>query len=534
MGEATTRSGIPLKPFYTAADLDERGPAETLGDPGSFPYTRGRRREPGPWIHRELSGEGGPRRANEQFKYLLSLGQRGIDVIGDVPTATCMDPDHPICANSIGITGVSLCRQQDYLDLYDGIPLTEITISNSLAPLFALPGLYFAAQRQGVPLEAVRGSLIQLPLYAEGGTSYSLHWPHSLWLRMTLDSILYCNRELPKFHPFLENTYTISEGGLNAVEEIALGFIEIRYVVRHLLARGLPIDSFAPRIALLVNCHMDFFETIAKIRAARRMYARMMRDEFGAQDPRSTAINIASHTSGLSMTAPQPVNNVVRGASEALALALAGVQAMEISTFDEAYRTPSAEAHLVGLRTQQILELETGVTKVLDPLGGSYFVEALTDEMERRIWELVSEIESKGDPGELADAGFFRRFVNATSERYARELRDGKILQVGINCHRMPAEEDTLLREVSETKIPSWKDRIAEITAWKSGRNASQVKEALREIRERIKDSDQNLIDVVIEATAAQASFGEITGELRVAYGGPYDPYGMIRSPLES
>jgi methylmalonyl-CoA mutase N-terminal domain/subunit len=534
MTESTTRSGIPLKPFYSPADLDQARLDESLAPPGEFPYTRGRRREPGPWIHRELSGEGGPARANEQFKYLLSRGQRGIDVIGDVPTASCMDPDHPICRGSIGLTGVSLCRQQDYLELYDGIPLAEITISNSLAPLFALPGLVFATRAQGVPLSAVRGSLVQLPLYAEGGTSYSLHWPHRLWLRMTLDSIVFCTREMPKFHPFLENTYTISEGGLNAVEELALGFVEIRYVVRKLLERGLAVDSFAPRIALLVNCHMDFFETVAKIRAARRMYARMMRDEFGARDPRSMAINIASHTSGLAMTAPQPVLNVVRGATQALSLALAGVQAMEISTFDEAYRVPSPEAHLVGLRTQQVLELETGVTRVLDPLGGSYFVEALTDEMERRIADLLWEIESKGDPGELAENGWFRRFVNATSERYARELRDGRMLQVGVNVHRIPPEEDTLLRQESETKIRSWKERAEEIRAWKAARDRDEVVAALRRLHQRVEDPEDNLIDIVIEATAAQASFGEITGELRRAYGGPYDPYRMMVSPLEA
>ena len=207
---------------------------------------------------------------------------------------------------------------------------------------------------------------------------------------------------------------------------------------------------------------------------------------------------------------------------------------MEISTFDEAYRTPSPEAHLVGLRTQQVLELETGVSKVVDPLGGSYFVEALTDEMERRILELVSEIEAKGDPGQLADSGWFKRFVNGTSERYARDLRDGRILQVGINCHQMPGEGGTLLREVSETKIRSWKERIEEIAAWKRDRRRAGGRGgAAPSSREHVADPDQNLIDIALEATEAQASFGEITGELRVAYGGPYDPYGMIHSPLE-
>jgi methylmalonyl-CoA mutase N-terminal domain/subunit len=188
----------------------------------------------------------------------------------------------------------------------------------------------------------------------------------------------------------------------------------------------------------------------------------------------------------------------------------------------------------VGLRTQQVVELETGVTKVVDPLGGSYFVESLTDEMERRILELVAEIESKGDPGDLAQSGWFKRFVNGATERYARELRDGRILQVGVNCHQMPAEEDTLLREESEAKIPSWKERIAEIQAWRRERDQAEVNDALRRVHERLKDPTQNLIDITTEAVGAQASFGEITGELRVAYGGPYDPYGMIRSPLES
>jgi methylmalonyl-CoA mutase N-terminal domain/subunit len=225
---------------------------------------------------------------------------------------------------------------------------------------------------------------------------------------------------------------------------------------------------------------------------------------------------------------------VVRGTTQALSLALAGVQAMEISTFDEAYRTPSPEAHLVGLRTQQVLELETGVSKVVDPLGGSWFVESLTDEMERRVLALVSEIEAKGDPGQLADSGWFKRFVNGTTERYARDLRDGRILQVGVNCHQMPPEEDTLLREESETKIPSWKERIAEIQAWRRDRDAALVKDALRRLREQVADSNLNLIDISVEAVASQLSFGEITGELRAAYGGPYDPYGMIRSPLEA
>ena len=257
--------------------------------------------------------------------------------------------------------------------------------------------------------------------------------PFKLRVRLAVDSIAFCSTEMPKFHAFLEDTYFISEGGLDAVEEMALGFVEMRGLVRELLQRGIAIDRFAPRIAILVNCRMDFFEEIAKIRATRRLFARMMRDEFGARDPRSWAVNIAAHTSGLSLTAQQPVNNIVRGAMQALALALAGVQAIEISTFDEAFRTPSPEAHLVGLRTQQIVHLESSVTRVADPLGGSYYVESLTDEMERRIWEMVQAIEAKGDPAHLSDSGWFRSLFQAAMERHARALADGS-LQGGCQC----------------------------------------------------------------------------------------------------
>jgi methylmalonyl-CoA mutase N-terminal domain/subunit len=354
--------------------------------------------------------------------------------------------------------------------------------------------------------------------------------PFKLRLRLAADSIEFAAREMPKFHAFLEDTYYISEGGLDPVEEMALGFVEIRYLIRELLRRGLPIDGFAPRIAILVNCRMDFFAEIAKIRATRRLFARMLREEFGAQDPRSLAVVIASHTSGLSLTAQQPVNNVIRGAVQSLALVLAGAQAIEISGFDEAFRTPSPEAHLVGLRTQQIVQLEAGVTQVADPLGGSYYLESLTTETEERIRAMVARIESSGDPAALCDNGWFRTLLQDATERYARELQEGTRMQVGANVLHLPPEEDTLLREVAEQKIAPCRERIAAVRAFKRSRDATRLRSALDDIRAACAGSD-NLMPHVISAMRARATAGEISGVMRLAYGFAYDPFGMMEPP---
>ncbi len=298
--------------------------------------------------------------------------------------------------------------------------------------------------------------------------------------------------------------------------------------MREVLKRGVDIDAFAPRIAILVNCSMDFFGEIAKIRATRRLFARMIRDEFGAKDPRSWSVVITSHTSGLTMTAQQLTNNIVRGTTQALALVIAGTHAIEISAFDEALRTPTPEAHLVGLRTQQIIESETGVTKVVDPLGGSYYVEALTDEMERRIWGMVQEIEARGDPADLHDSGWFRAFFEDKMRRYHQRLETKEQIVVGVNAYQLPPDEDTLLREVSETKIRPYRERIEEIKKFKANRDLARTKAALATVLERTR-ADQNLVPAVIEATEASATMGEIAGTIRQGYGCPYDPHGMVQ-----
>ncbi len=539
MSERTTQAGVPLKPFYTAADVTSRGDDEAaqerLEDPGEYPFTRGRLASPRPrdsWIQQELSGEGTPRRSNEQFRELIEKGARGLDVIGDAPTMSAIDPDHPLARHAVGNTGVSICRLQDFEDLYTGLPLNELTLSHSLPPgAYTIAALHRVAERRGFNPKELRGSTILLPAYCED-CSYQIHMPYDLRMRLALDSIEFAATEMPRFHAFLEDTYYISDGGLNSVEEMALGFAEIREIVRSLIARGLDVDSFAPRIAILVNCRMDLFEEVAKIRATRRIFARMMREEFGAKDPRSWSCAITAHTSGLSLTMAQPVNNVARGAVQGLALALAGVQAVEISCFDEAYRTPSHDSHMVSLRTQQIVQMEAGAGRVADPLGGSYFVESLTNELERRILDMVSEIESLGTLKEVSESGWFRRLFQNAMTRRAEAIQDGSETQVGLNAFEIPEDQDKLLRDHSKSKLePCW-DHIDEIRKFKDDRDRGAVAEHFARIREVGADSEVNLIEAIANALEANLTQGEIAGALRLGVGEVYDPLGQMEPPV--
>jgi methylmalonyl-CoA mutase, N-terminal domain len=533
--QATTQQRL----FYGPSDVEELDYARDLGDPGSFPYTRGTRvpqpRRQGEeskddMILRELSGEGSAERSNAQFRYLLEHGATGLDVIGDGPTVLYLDPDHPHARHAVGNTGVSLCRVDDYRRLYADIPLERVSISHSLPSGFATAGIYLAAREHAVDPGTIRGSAILAPVYGED-TGYAGNLPLELHLRLATDSIEFAARHMPRFHPFVEDTYFFSDASVGIIDEMALGFVELREVVRRLVKRGVDVDAFAPRIALLVNCRMDFFQEIAKVRAARRMYARMMRDEFGATDPRSMSINVAAHTSGATMTGPQLVNNVVRGTSQTLCLYMAGVRAMEISAFDEPIRTPSKEAHIVGLRTQQVVQLETGVTDVADPLAGSYYVEALTEQTERAIRARVEEIEALGSVAELQSQGYFRAiFAEALVDR-AREVEDGTRKVVGVNCHQMDPADDTLLRDIAEERIEPYYAVVDEIREWRQKRDHDVVRRALADLEAAGRDTSTNLMPALIAALEADVSMGEAVGVLREAYGMPFDPLGGMERP---
>ena len=481
------------------------------------------------WVHRELSGEGSPATSNAQLRRLIEHGAAALDVIGDAPTMALLDPDHPYARHSAGTNGVSLCRAEDFESLYAGIPLGDVSVSHSLPPAPAIAGLYLAARRQGIEPGRLRGSVINAPFFIED-YAYATHLPFELRMRMALDAIEFATRHMPRFHPFVEDTYFISDGGIGPVDEMAFGFVEIREVVRRLAARGLPVDSFARRIAILVNCRMEVLTEVAKIRATRRIFARMMREDFGAADPRSWNAHVTVHTSGASLTAQQPVNNVVRGAVQALAMALAGVKAMEVSAFDEAYRTPSDAAHVVALRTQQIVALETDVLDVPDPLAGSTHIEQLTDTIEAAILARVKEIEALGDPGELSERGWFRRVFEEAMVQRAGEIADGTRPVVGVNCFTIPEADDTLLREVSEAKIEPCTDHIEAVRRWKASRPPGPVAAALARAGAATADARANLVETFVDGLEAGATVGEITGALRTAYGLAADPY-AARTP---
>jgi methylmalonyl-CoA mutase, N-terminal domain len=506
-----------------------------LNDPGEYPYTRGRRvprqSHAKAWILQELSGEGSPAQSNRQFRELIARGAVGLDVIGDAPSVGCLDPDHPFARASVGTQGVSICRLQDFFELYDGIPLDRITVSHSLPSWFTVSSLFLLAREQKVDPRELRGSVIQTPLYAED-YCYAVHMPVELRLRLSLDSIEFCAREMPRFHSFVEDTYFVSDGGPDAVDEMALGFIEIRKIVRELLRRNLDIDQFASRIAILVNCRMGFFEEIAKIRASRRIFARMMKEEFGAKDPRSLSVNITAHTAGSALTAQQPANNIVRGAIQGVALALAGVQAMEISTFDEAYRTPSKQAHLLAIRTQQIIGLETGCTSVADPLGGSYYVESLTGEMERRITSRIREIEALGDAAALSRSGYFRRLLEEAMVARAAEVQAGTVARVGVNTCQIPEEQDTMLRDIVETRIEPCLEQIERVSEFKKTRDRERARAALGQLHSAAMNPAASLMEPLLSALEADATLGELSGAMRMAYGMPYDPLSDSPAPF--
>jgi methylmalonyl-CoA mutase N-terminal domain/subunit len=525
-------TGKHSKYFYGPEDISSTI-YENIGDPGHFPFTRGiRSHQKGGWIQRELSGVGEPKDSNRQLKYLISIGQTGIDVIGDSATMGYLDPDHPMAVNSVGTQGVSLCRLQDYHELFSELPLDKISVSGSVPPVIALAGLYLSAQKYGFPVNKLRGSVLQPPLYAED-CGYATHLPTNLQVRLSLDSMEFASKEMPMFHSFVEDTYFFSEVGLNPVEEMALGFVEIRYLVRKMLERGVNIDNFAPRIAILVNCGMNVFQEVAKIRATRRLYARMMKEEFGAKDPRSQAVVITSHTSGLSLTAQQSFCNIIRGTIQAMTLVMAGVQAMEISAFDEAYRTPSEASHLIGLRTQQIVHLESHVGQVTDPVGGSYYVESLTNELETRINEMVRDIEAHGDPGELSARGYFRHIFQNSMDRYAHAVTRGELAKVGLNVHQIPEEKDIILRDLVEEKIEPFRARIETIKDYKKHRDMNLVKIQFQTVIDSSRIPTVNLVPIVIKALEAGLTMGEIAGALRIGYRKPYDPFNMVNPPVE-
>lgn len=528
-----TWSGIPLKSSYGPAVADAAY-TQKLGAPGEMPFARAghaemyRKRF---WITRQLAGLDTAAATNQRLRYLVANGQTGLAVVPDTPTQLGLDSDHPHGERSVGTQGVPLCTVEDMDKMLEGVDLTGITAS------FSVPGasvpvllaqLLAVADRRGVPWKKLRGSFQNDPLQATH-TCYDAGTPLELGMRLCVDAMEHCARHVPGFHPTTVNAYDLRESGLNAAEEIGVAIAMARAYLEETLKRGVSIDQIGPGVLLICSAHIDLFEEVAKFRAARRIWSRMMREYFGAKEDRTCRLTLAVHTAGSSLFAPQPVNNVVRGTVQALAAVLGGCQGLDLSAFDEPVDLPSEEAGMVALRTQQIIALESGAANVVDPLGGSWFVEELTDEVERRAVAVMAEIDNLGGMVAAAKAGWLRNLMDERQVALHKSIESGERPIVGVNCYQISPEKDTLLSFRGEHPQPCH-EQVEIVRSFRKRRNLPAVKSALAALTIAAKDVSQNLIRPIKAAVEADATMGEVMGTIRQAYGLPYDPLGVINS----
>jgi methylmalonyl-CoA mutase, N-terminal domain len=513
----TTLSGERVEPLYGPDDV---GPFdERIGFPGEFPFTRGvypsmyRGRL---WTMRQFAGFGTAEETNERFRYLLDHGQTGLSTAFDMPSLMGHDSDHPRSVGEVGREGVAVDSLEDMETLFRGIPLGEVSVSMTInAPAAVMLAFYVvAAERQGVGPERLAGT-IQTDILKEYIAQKEWCFPVDPALRLVTDMVEFCARRMPRWHPISISGYHIREAGSTAQQELAFTLKDGLTYVEHALERGLAVDEFAPRLSFFFNAHIDFFEEIAKYRAARRIWARELRDTYGARDERSLLMRFHTQTAGVSLTAQQPLNNVVRTATEALSAVLGGTQSLHTNSFDEALALPTEEAVRVALRTQQILAHETGVANTIDPLGGSYFVEALTDSMERAAYEYFDRIDQLGGMVEAIKQNYPQREIAEASFRLQEEIERGERIVVGVNRYQQ-AEEPPL----SLLRIPAELERkqIDRVLAIRAGRDAAEAERALSQLREAAA-SERNLMEPLLDAARVHCTEGEIVGSLQRVFG---------------
>lgn len=533
-----TWSGLPLKELYTPADVKGVDYDRDLGNAGEYPYTRGiypsmyRGRQ---WTQKLLCGFGTPADTNERLKSYVKQGANALDIIPDVPSWIGIDADHPRAEGEVGVQGVNLTSLEDVEVMLQGLPLELPLIlhgTNTMASPFELGSWVVLAQKRGISLASLRGTLLNDPLF----TFYCSWWPEDkllvdLALKLGIDAIEYCTKSMPQVYSSYADGYNFREAGINAPQELALTLSKAICYADKCLERGLAIDDFAPRLSFCFSAHIDFFEEIAKIRAARRMWARIARERYGAKDARSVKLRFSVHTAGCSLVSAQPLNNIVRVAYQAMAAALAGAQAMDLCGYDEAVNIPSEEAGILSLRTQQILACETGITSVADPLGGSYYVESLTNRLEEEAGKILREIEDMGGIVQAIKTEWVDRLIDREALNHQKEVETGQRIVVGQNAFTM--DEAQTLGDYHRTRPQSEAEQIANVTRLKRTRDSRPVKEALDNLRRRAEAGERvNLMPEVIEAVRAYATVGEIAGAIRQAYGFRYDPFGEVEAPF--
>ncbi len=513
--ETSTISGIPLKPLYTSDDLPQR-PEEY---PGQFPYTRGihpsgyRGRL---WTMRQFSGFATAEETNRRYKYLLANGQTGLSVAFDMPTLMGQDSDAPTSRGEIGHCGVAIDSLADMETLFEGIPLGDITTSMTInSPAAILLCMYIAvAEKQGVPAATLGGTL-QNDILKEFIAQKEFIFPPAPSMRLVVDSIEYCAKEVPKWNTISISGYHIREAGSTAAQELAFTLADGMAYVDACLERGMRIDDFASRLSFFFDAHIDFFEEIAKFRAARRIWARWMRERYGAQDERSWKLRFHTQTAGVSLTAQQPELNIARTAIEALAAVLGGTQSLHTNAMDEVLALPTDKAARLALRTQQLLAYETGVANTIDPLGGSYFIESLTDEMERQAEAYFKRIEDLGGVIPAIESGFFQKEIADASFRYQQELELKRRLVVGVNEFTVDEEEPIEILRI-DPKLES--EQVARVRDVRAKRDQTRCSKALTQLRKAAAGTD-NLMPYILEAVRAYATEGEIMNTMVEVFG---------------
>ena len=514
-----TLSGERLGQLYYPA-ADENGYMEKLGFPGQYPYTRGihaNMYRGKLWTMRQFSGFGTPEETNERYHYLLSHGQTGLSVAYDMPTLMGYDPDHPYSAGEVGKCGVSVASLKDMERLFKDINLGDISVSQTInGPAVILLAFYIAvAEKQGVPLENLRGTL-QNDILKEFIAQKEWIFPPQPSMRIITDMMTYCTEHMPKFNTISISGYHIREAGSTAAQELAFtladGFTYVEYGIK----AGLDVDDFAPRLSFFFNSHLDFFEEIAKYRAARRVWARHMKEKYGAKNPRSWKLRFHTQTAGCSLTAQQPEINIARTAFQAMAAVLGGTQSLHTNSMDETLALPSKKAAEIALRTQQLIAFETGAANVADPLGGSWFVEELTDRMEQEAEDYFEKIEDMGGVITAIEKGYFQREIAYAASEYQRKVDSKRRIVVGVN---------KFVKENEKIEIPIMKigqdvgqKQLDALNQLRSERDEDTVQQALTDIQEACADGS-NLLKPIVAAAKADATLGEIVVSLKAEFG---------------
>jgi len=516
----TLESGIDVKPVYTPADVAELDYARDLGDPGEFPFVRGIHPlmyRAQPFTMRQYAGFGTPADTNHRFKLLIAQGQNALNVAFDLPTQNGLDSDDPRAEGEVGRVGMAIDTLADMEQAFDGIDLARISVSLTINPLASVMiAMYLAvAEQRGVPRDKVRGTAQNdiLKEYVGRGTWI---YPVEPSLRLIADTVEYGAKEMPRYNPVSVCGYHMRESGATPVQEMAWAFLIAEAYAQRVLERGIAIDEFAPRLSFNFDIHGNLFEQVAKFRAGRRVYAHLVRDELGAKDPKSMVIRMIAGGGGGGLTIEQPENNIVRSAFYALASALSGTQTMALCCYDEAYTIPSEKAALLALRTMQIVAEETGASDTVDPLAGSYYVEALTNEMERRIREEMRRVRAAGGIVQQIADGTIQRLVAVQSYRRQQELRDGRVPLVGVNRYRLEEEERQV--ELHPYDVRAAEEQIGGLRKVKASRDARAVQAALDTLRAKAKGAE-NLMPHILAAVKAYVTVGEIADVFREVFG---------------